>query len=752
MNILITLTTAGANTGPTFLLYSNVDNFNSPFASGVTKAELLAGYYTSSAPNGTTTVRVQSVGLLCTNYVDLPVVLIPTTTTTTTVAPTTTTTTTIPGTTTTTTTALVFKSFTFNGGQGSLETACGITTFPATAFFIGAGTYPTVGDSLYFTANILDPLLFNDWMKMSNGYAIQGNNTNVIINIDSCGLPTTTTTTTVAPITTTTTTTGLPCYSCGQTTVSVSTLDLNQGMYPNRAICSTSDTCFLFNWNVLGRPNRFRVFDTSGEVWSSGWVGVADYSGPWGQSLNTVTNGTSPLLQFTSTEGRYVSIDYGAADPNNPSGDGAEWSLTCSPCPTTTTTTTLVYQSYDLFNCGTDVPADLRLPYNGNLDPGQIIMAYVGSTYYCYTIAGPTYVGGAQLTLAGDDYTSCPVCEAAKPVPTTTSTTTLAPITTTTTTTVVPITTTTTTLAPPVGCYSCGETTVSLSTSELSGGSYPAREICSTSSTCFVFNYNANDRPNIFRVLVGTNTIWSSGWVGFADYAGPWGPSLNIPPNGNSPLLQFTSTSDRSVIVDYGEANPSAPINDSAEWNLGCAACTTTTTTTAPPPRYRYLLYDVDPNVDCIGRNQRNAWSFQNVSDGFYTINGQPLFYLITSSHSDDTQQLVNIVGSSCTAPTTTTTTTAAVCNCFIYDITIGQADLDDATGNNDPGKNNGTVYLSYVDCAGTETVAQFGLATGFTRCINSLGTAPDIYYYKNDAKSAALSSSVSGTSTECCP
>lgn len=81
MDITITLTTAGTDTGP-FDLYSDVDGYVSAFETGVSKSALLAGYTTSLAPVGTTIVRVQSTGL-CNNYIDIALVL-PTTTTTTT--------------------------------------------------------------------------------------------------------------------------------------------------------------------------------------------------------------------------------------------------------------------------------------------------------------------------------------------------------------------------------------------------------------------------------------------------------------------------------------------------------------------------------------------------------------------------------------------------------------------------------------------------------------------------------------------
>jgi hypothetical protein len=111
--VLITLTTAGTDTGP-FDLFSNADSYVTAFENNVPKASLVSGYTSTAVPDLATIIRVKSDSA-CTNYIDLPIVTTttttttvapPTTTTTTTVAPptTTTTTTTVPPTTTTTTT------------------------------------------------------------------------------------------------------------------------------------------------------------------------------------------------------------------------------------------------------------------------------------------------------------------------------------------------------------------------------------------------------------------------------------------------------------------------------------------------------------------------------------------------------------------------------------------------------------------------------------------------------------------------
>lgn len=111
--VVITLTTAGADTGP-FDLYSNVDGFAVPFEENVPKGDLEIGYISFLVPDAATTIRVQSDNPLCDNFIDLA--LSGTTTTSTTAAPTTTTTTTATPTTTTTTT-LAPNTFTADTGD-----------------------------------------------------------------------------------------------------------------------------------------------------------------------------------------------------------------------------------------------------------------------------------------------------------------------------------------------------------------------------------------------------------------------------------------------------------------------------------------------------------------------------------------------------------------------------------------------------------------------------------------------------------
>jgi hypothetical protein len=70
MTVLIQLTTAGLDTGP-FNLFSDLDGYTTPFEVGVAKVDLLAGYSSSLVPDGTTTIRVCSTSLYCSNCIDI---------------------------------------------------------------------------------------------------------------------------------------------------------------------------------------------------------------------------------------------------------------------------------------------------------------------------------------------------------------------------------------------------------------------------------------------------------------------------------------------------------------------------------------------------------------------------------------------------------------------------------------------------------------------------------------------------------
>ena len=147
MTVLITLTTAGSDSGP-FNLYSNLDGYTSAFETGVSKNSLLAGYPSSLVPDYTNIIRVKSSGT-CVNYIDIAL----TTTTTTSTSSTTTTTTTLAP-----SAYMYFRNFLEASGTGDSSTACagGITNYSiySTKSDISLITY---SDILYSDPDMLLP-------------------------------------------------------------------------------------------------------------------------------------------------------------------------------------------------------------------------------------------------------------------------------------------------------------------------------------------------------------------------------------------------------------------------------------------------------------------------------------------------------------------------------------------------------------------------------------------------------------------
>ena len=74
MTVLITLTAAGADTGP-FNLYSDTNSYATPFTSSISRATLVSGFTATGVPDGTTIIRATSTGN-CTTSIDLTVGLL----------------------------------------------------------------------------------------------------------------------------------------------------------------------------------------------------------------------------------------------------------------------------------------------------------------------------------------------------------------------------------------------------------------------------------------------------------------------------------------------------------------------------------------------------------------------------------------------------------------------------------------------------------------------------------------------------
>ena len=112
-NVLITLTSVGSSNGNTFNLFSDVDNYATPFESNVLKSALLTGYTSYVVPDNTLKIKVQSVlGGCGLQPLDGITIAAPTPTPTSTVTPTVTSTPTVTPTVTVTSTTTVTPTVT----------------------------------------------------------------------------------------------------------------------------------------------------------------------------------------------------------------------------------------------------------------------------------------------------------------------------------------------------------------------------------------------------------------------------------------------------------------------------------------------------------------------------------------------------------------------------------------------------------------------------------------------------------------
>lgn len=100
--------------------------------------------------------------------------------------------------------------------------------------------------------------------------------------------------------------------------------------YPEKVISITSGTVNITYQTYL-RPNRFTIYKNGGLLFSSGWVGEANYMGPWGSTLLTPATGT---LTYTVEPGQAYSIKIEAAATNigvNEVTDSYELTVNCTP-------------------------------------------------------------------------------------------------------------------------------------------------------------------------------------------------------------------------------------------------------------------------------------------------------------------------------------------------------------------------------------------------------------------------------------
>lgn len=146
------------------------------------------------------------------------------------------------------------------------------------------------------------------------------------------GTPTQTPTQTPTP--TPTSTSIVYAGACGDTisdTYSPSGYTIMTGYTLDLSSASDGDTITI-SYDAGSRPDRFNIYENSGLLATSGWVGDDDtYSGPWGPPGGLAGVGTGTFtFTYDNTALYELTVDIGNANPTGITTDS--WSITIS-CP-----------------------------------------------------------------------------------------------------------------------------------------------------------------------------------------------------------------------------------------------------------------------------------------------------------------------------------------------------------------------------------------------------------------------------------
>lgn len=106
---------------------------------------------------------------------------------------------------------------------------------------------------------------------------------------------------------------GFDNSSCG-TSISQNTAALTYVALPVYTLHVDLASHVDLAYDVLGRPNRFTLYDNGVFSDTSGWKGIAPYAGPWGASLSTPLTG---FISFNPIAGHVYTllVEVGPAGP-----------------------------------------------------------------------------------------------------------------------------------------------------------------------------------------------------------------------------------------------------------------------------------------------------------------------------------------------------------------------------------------------------------------------------------------------------
>jgi len=276
--VLITLTSVGSSNGNSFNLFSDVDNYATPFESNVLKSYLLTGYTSLVVPDSTTKIKVQSVtggcGLQPDNGISIQA-MTPTPTPTNTVTPTVTPTNTITPTTTATPTNTVTPTVTVTNTVTPTVTPSVTATSVTPTLTPTSTVTPTVtptSQPLTMTYNFNSSYQSGTANTNVNGTLSCGSCNTVINGTSSGGSPSQSRSTT---------TTSFSCGSVTDITVQRSISKSGSGTLPSLTSCTvtlTINSVLIDTQSVNNPGNASRTFTFSGLTINAGDNIVAQWS------------------------------------------------------------------------------------------------------------------------------------------------------------------------------------------------------------------------------------------------------------------------------------------------------------------------------------------------------------------------------------------------------------------------------------------------------------------------------------------
>ncbi|TRT78270.1 MAG: hypothetical protein EWV82_18015 [Microcystis aeruginosa Ma_AC_P_19900807_S299] len=136
-------------------------------------------------------------------------------------------------------------------------------------------------------------------------------------------------------------------YSCGSP-LSGSYYGSGYYTYPNYSLNFSSipaGSTINISVSSYDVPNRFFIYDLNNNlITSSGWMGYANYSGPWGMSLNTLQN---KILTFN--KGNINDYVLKVETSTQSYSDGWEGSVSCIASTVTTNGNRLKFSAIELY-------------------------------------------------------------------------------------------------------------------------------------------------------------------------------------------------------------------------------------------------------------------------------------------------------------------------------------------------------------------------------------------------------------------